>query len=122
MTDKDESILKTVQEVKMAKMLLLAVNTQRTIYPPEKCWLLHVEAVNILREFDYNTVRSFLDKLRERTITEYMEPIFKKDWSGVFRFTKEGEEKIKNELNSLSKLLSLKCFQEIIDTYRSRSR
>jgi len=96
---REEQILVTVIEAKMARKLLEKIETKRKSYGIEKAWLYRSEAIVELKGFKSSTIRSFLEKLEKKGVIENIPP---SPWGGVFRFTINGEEKIRRELADLN--------------------
>jgi chromosome condensin MukBEF MukE localization factor len=93
-----EQIIITVKEAKIAKKLLQRMDEKRKIYR-ESAWLYLFEAY---RNFNSSAVRSFLEKLERKGIIEFMGTVEEiQQWGGVFRFTKNGEEKIREEIREI---------------------
>lgn len=93
-----EQIIVTVKEAKIAKRLLQRMDEKRKVYR-ESAWLYLFEAY---RNFNASSVRSFLEKLERKGIIEFMGTVEEiQQWGGVFRFTKNGEERIRNEIKEI---------------------
>lgn len=98
MTD-EQRILVTVKEAKMAKKILQRMDEKRKLYR-DAAWLYQFEAY---KGFNPSAVRSFLEKLEKKSVIEFMVTVEDIDeWGGVFRFTKDGEERIRTELKEIS--------------------
>ena len=93
-----EQILITVKEAKMAKKILQRMDEKRKLYG-ESAWLYPIEAY---RCFNASAVRSFLEKLEKKGAIEFLATVGDiEQWGGVFRFTKDGEERIRREIREI---------------------
>ena len=99
MADEDKPILTTIKEAKMAIGILTLLSQKREKFGEDKTWLYISETIRALKDFPAMTIRSFLEKLEENKVIEFIPP---PEWGGVFRYTKSGEQRIKKELSELS--------------------
>lgn len=103
----NKKILKTVQELKIAKKILEILEYKREKYGEEKTWVYRYEIGRALPNIKTRAIYSFLTKLEKKNIIENI-PVIKKvkeeyggKWGGDFKFTKEGENQIKQELKNI---------------------
>jgi 2,4-dienoyl-CoA reductase-like NADH-dependent reductase (Old Yellow Enzyme family) len=95
----EKEVVKTVKEAKMARKMLYRMDAKRKLYG-ESAWLYPTEA---FKGFNPSAVRSFLEKLEREGVIEYLGRVEGiEEWGGVFRFTKNGEERIRRELAEIT--------------------
>lgn len=96
-------IIVTLQELKIVSKLHYILRYKREKFGSERSWVYPSELIAVLPDVKSRSIRSFLDKLEKMKIIENIPviPSAGTDWGGVFRFTKEGEKIVQDELDSL---------------------
>jgi hypothetical protein len=100
-TIRQKNILVTIQEMMMTKRLLQKMEEKRK-RGLEYGWLYPNEALDILKDFSPSSVRSFIKKLKALKVIEYLPYFTGRSWGSLFRFTVNGENRLKTELEELN--------------------
>src|SRR6266571_9279692 len=99
MSETEKTWLMTLQEAQMACRLLFALEIKRKRDGPEHVWLTHYQATcEVLSDFEIGAARHFIEKMKDKGAFTYLTNFEGKKDKRVFRFTFDGEQRIRDQL------------------------